>query len=79
MIMEKVKVGVATRLFINGVQIGSDSTYMDYFPSAEDAVADARAFYESEGYKIEGLELRDLPRWPDTEPVATVIVRVQKN
>lgn len=75
----KQTVGVATRLFINGQQIGGDSTYMDYHPSTEDAVADTRAFYEAEGYKIDNLEIENLPRWPGTEPVPTVIVRLRKD
>jgi len=70
--------GVATRLFINGRQIGSDSTYVDYFASPEEAVADTRSFYKAEGYKIDSIELETLPRWPGTEPVPTVTVRLLK-
>jgi hypothetical protein len=55
----------------------ADSTYMDYYDSAEDAIADTRAFYEAEGYAVESVELRNLPRWPDNEPVPTMIVRLQ--
>jgi hypothetical protein len=79
MAAEKEKVGVATRLFINGHQIGSDSTYMDYYPSVDLAVADTRTFYEGEGYKIHSLELENLPCWPDTDLVPTVVVRAHRD
>ncbi len=72
------KVGIATRLFINGQQIGSDSTFMDYYENAEDALADTRAFYEAEGYTVDSLEFALLPRWPGTESVPTVTVRLQQ-
>lgn len=44
--------GVATRLFINGKQIGSDGTHMDYYPSTDDAVADTQLFYEAEATRL---------------------------
>ena len=78
MSMEEVKVGVATRLFINGQQIGSDSHYMDYYPSVDMAVSDTRAFFEGDGYQIDSIELEQLPRWSGTEPVPTLVVRLHK-
>ena len=78
MAVTQEKVGVATRLFINGLQIGSDSTYMDYYPNIELAISDTRAFYENEGYEIDSLEFEQVPRWPGTEPVPTVILRLRR-
>jgi hypothetical protein len=74
--MNAERIGVATRLFINGQQIGGDSTYMDYHQNIEEAVADTRVFYEGEGYAIESIEVQQLPRWPGTEAVLTLLVRL---
>jgi hypothetical protein len=76
--MESVKVGIATRLFISGQQIGSGSTYMDFYASTDDGIADTRAFYEGQGYTIDSLEFGSLPRWSGAERVRPVTVRLQK-
>jgi hypothetical protein len=39
------RIGVATRLFIDGRQIGSDSHYMDYYADLKEAVDYTRTFY----------------------------------
>ena len=70
------KIGVATRLFIDGRQIGSDSHYMDYYADMNEAVDDTRTFYGQEGYEVEAIEVDQLPRWPNTEPVPTLVVRL---
>jgi hypothetical protein len=70
------KIGVATRLFIDGRQIGSDSHYMDYYADLNAAVADTRTFYAGEGYEVAAIEIEQLPRWPNTEPVPTLVVRL---
>jgi hypothetical protein len=70
------RIGVATRLFIDGRQVGSDSHYMDYYADLKEAVADTRTFYVQEGYKVEAIEVDQLPRWPNTEPVPTLVVRL---
>ena len=72
------KIGVATRLFIDGRQIGSDSHYMDYYPNIEVAVSDSRAFFEGDGYHVDSIEVDQLPRWPGTDPVPTLLVRLHK-
>jgi len=72
------KTGVATRLFINGLQIGSDSTYMDYYPTIEEAESDTRRFFEQDGYRVESIEIENLPRWESTAPVPTLVVRLLK-
>jgi len=77
--VQKTKLGVATRLLIDGRQIGDNATFMDYYASTEDAVADTLIFYEAEGYTVDSLEFDSLPRWPGTEPVPTVIARLRKN
>jgi len=61
--MGEKKVGVATRLFIDGRQIGSNADYMDYYPSTDVAIADRR-FTRPKDTKLTALSSRTCPDGP---------------
>jgi hypothetical protein len=65
----------ATRLFIDGVQVGDNATFMDSAASLEAAQADTRETFEKDG-KTVSIEVTELPQWPSTPPVLTFIVNV---
>ena len=77
-VVTEEKIGIATRLYINGKQIGSDSDYMDYYPSTEVAISDTRATFEEKGYQVQSISVEDLPRWANTQAVPTLVVRLVK-
>jgi hypothetical protein len=66
------KIGVPTRLFIKGIQVG---TFMDYYADLNEAVADTKTFFAQEGYQEVEVEIDQLPRWPGTDPIPTLVVR----
>ncbi len=39
-------------LFINGKQCGDNLTFKDWYADDEAAIADARAYFSSEGYQV---------------------------
>lgn len=43
-------------LFINGTQVGDNSTFADWYADDAAAVEDARVFFTSEGYEIESIK-----------------------
>jgi hypothetical protein len=72
------KIGVPMRLFIGGQKVGGDSTFMDFYPDLATAIAETKAFYEADGFDVDGIEIQPLPRWEGTEPEPTLVVHLTK-
>jgi hypothetical protein len=70
------RIGFPTRVFVDGRQIGTDSTYMDYYPDLATAIAETRSFYLGEGYSVDSIAVEMLSRWPVTPPMPTLVVRL---
>jgi hypothetical protein len=68
------KIAIASRLFINGCQVGTNNAFMDYFASIKAAVAYSRAYFEAEGYTVESITIKRLPRWEHTDLVPTMVI-----
>ncbi len=41
------------RLFINDRQCGDNQTFIDWYADDETAIADARAYFTSQGYRVD--------------------------
>ena len=67
---------VSDPILIGDPRENINSFYMDYYANLTEAVADTRTFYAKEGYEVEAVEVDQLPRWPNTEPVPTLVVRL---
>ncbi len=47
------KVPYHVRLFINGRQSSDNQTFIDWYADDEDAITDARAYFTSQGYRVD--------------------------
>ena len=67
-------------LFINGTQVGDNSTFADWYADDAAAFEDARAFFASEGYVVESVEVceREIRPALDGKVLVVRILRVMQ-
>jgi hypothetical protein len=70
---------VATRLFIEGQQVGRDGDFVDYYPTVQDGVEDTKRYFEGQGYAIESIDVEELKRFATcAETIPTIVVKLKR-
>ena len=70
---------VATRLFIEGLQIGHDGDFIDYYPTVQDGVEDTRRYFEGQGYAVESIGVEELKRFEScADTIPAIVVNLKK-
>lgn len=65
----------ATRLFLDGAQVGTNASFSDVHENVDAAIKDTESWIAEEGWKNATIESANLPQWEGTEPIPTLIVR----
>jgi hypothetical protein len=70
---------VATRLFIEGLQIGHDGDFVDYYPTVQDGVEDTKRYFEGQGYTVESIGVEELKRFETcVDAIPTIVVKLKR-
>jgi hypothetical protein len=71
------KIQFSVRVFVNGKQLGDNATFAEWYASEDAAIADQRAYFESQGYNVT-ISIQDLPQWDGTPAMRTLIVELTR-
>lgn len=70
---------VATRLFIEGLQVGRDGDFVDYYPTVQDGVEDTKRYFEGQGYTVESIGVEELKRFEScADTIPTLVVKLKR-